>query len=142
MSEPKPKYYTEWGQYKDQVKEKTDGRCWYCGIYTQPFDEEKFREESEDHHYRIPSDTFVIDHFVPLSFGGKNDIHNLVPCCWACNNAKKNKTLEEFRFLRSRQLAGMPNFNEDQISYLLLHGISLPPIQTYQFYFERTGLKP
>ena len=125
---------------------KTGGSCWYCGTEMQPFDREKFTVAPIEGHYRgrvtIPPNTFVVDHIIPLSMGGEGDLENLAPCCWSCNGAKKSKSLEEFRFLRSRQLAGMPRFNDDQISYLCAHGINLPTIEPYVFYYEKAGLIP
>lgn len=61
---------------------KTDGRCWYCGNLTNPFRD------------------FHVDHTVPRSRGGTDDLSNLVPSCAACNLAKAARTLEEFRIDR------------------------------------------
>lgn len=36
------------------------------------------------------------DHVVPLSFGGRHDVENLVPACRPCNSSKGNKTLDEW----------------------------------------------
>lgn len=58
---------------------KSDGRCWYCGKQTNPFDE------------------FECDHVHPVIKGGKNTVDNLVPSCSACNSIKRTKTLEQFR---------------------------------------------
>lgn len=120
------------------VWNKTGGKCWYCGIDIQPFDIVKFsvQDKYSNFHIKIPPNTFVVDHIIPLSFGGKSDIDNLAPACSTCNGSKKNKSLEEFRFLRERQLAGMPRFNEEQLDYLYTHGITLPKIKKYIFYFE------
>jgi 5-methylcytosine-specific restriction endonuclease McrA len=30
----------------------------------------------------------TLDHFVPVSKGGNNDINNLIPCCKHCNSSK------------------------------------------------------
>ena len=32
-----------------------------------------------------------MDHIVPLSRGGKTEKNNVVPCCKACNTAKKSR---------------------------------------------------
>lgn len=54
--------------------------CWYCG---DPPDD--------------------VDHVVPISKGGTNDLQNLVPCCRSCNNCKRNLSVEEFRdYLKER----------------------------------------
>jgi len=39
-----------------------------------------------------------IDHIVPLSRGGEHRIGNLAPACRACNLAKSNKFISEWRF--------------------------------------------
>lgn len=33
----------------------------------------------------------TIDHIIPLSRGGTNDLENLQPMCWDCNKAKGSK---------------------------------------------------
>lgn len=33
----------------------------------------------------------TMDHIVPLSRGGKTEKNNVVPCCKACNTAKKSR---------------------------------------------------
>jgi len=38
----------------------------------------------------------TVDHRVPLSRGGTNDISNVLPACMACNTAKHTKTESEF----------------------------------------------
>lgn len=60
------------------VWEKSAGRCWYCGLLTNPWR------------------TFCIDHLVPWLTGG-NALDNLVPCCKRCNARKKSRTAEDFR---------------------------------------------
>ena len=46
------------------------GVCHYCGCST-------------------PSKELTMDHIVPVSRGGKSTKGNVVPCCKACNTAKK-----------------------------------------------------
>ena len=51
-----------------------------------------------------PARKLTMDHVVPLARGGRSIKSNLVPCCKACNNLKKNllpleagKLLNNFR---------------------------------------------
>jgi 5-methylcytosine-specific restriction endonuclease McrA len=46
------------------------GICHYCGRSAEPRD-------------------LTMDHIVPVSRGGQSTKSNVVPCCKACNNAKK-----------------------------------------------------
>jgi hypothetical protein len=32
-----------------------------------------------------------MDHFVPVSRGGKTEVGNLIPCCKSCNSKKNNR---------------------------------------------------
>lgn len=67
------------------VFEKTQGHCAYCGN-------------------RISLD-FHIDHIIPASRGGSDDIENLVPSCQLCNLTKNDRTDEEFRYFLFSQTA-------------------------------------
>jgi 5-methylcytosine-specific restriction endonuclease McrA len=40
-----------------------------------------------------------VDHKTPLSRGGVHELHNLGICCFRCNRAKNDMTLEEFTAL-------------------------------------------
>lgn len=39
----------------------------------------------------------TIDHKIPKSKGGKNSRSNCLPCCWACNNFRKDMDYESFK---------------------------------------------
>lgn len=52
--------------------DKYDYRCYYC--------KQKFEKLS-------------VDHYIPLSKGGKNSIDNIVPACLSCNCKKGNKII-------------------------------------------------
>lgn len=56
-------------------------KCCYC--------EKKLDKTSK---YLKPS----VDHFVPLTLSGTNDIYNLTICCISCNSSKNYKSPEEF----------------------------------------------
>jgi 5-methylcytosine-specific restriction endonuclease McrA len=58
-----------------QVLEDFDYCCAYCGVQL---------------------DAPTMDHVVPLSKGGTNDIDNIVPACKSCNSRKRDRDLNEF----------------------------------------------
>jgi 5-methylcytosine-specific restriction endonuclease McrA len=102
------------------VWEKTHGRCWYCGWH---FDE------------------MCIDHVVPRSLGGGNEIDNLVPCCRPCNSSKRDRSVEYLRSMFEHAIAGAPRFTQAQIDYLRRYGIEVPALPRHVFYFERMQMK-
>lgn len=64
---------------REAVWDMTGGRCFYCGVQTNPFRD------------------FSIDHVVPVSKGGANLQDNLIPCCTTCNSSKRDSDLEAWR---------------------------------------------
>ncbi len=60
-------------EYKEKMK-LFSGMCAYC----------KIRKANTK------------DHIIPLSKGGSDYIHNIVPACVSCNSSKRDKTLEEW----------------------------------------------
>ena len=79
---------------KARVWKKTDGKCWYCGTETIPF--------SSERSPLLVNKDFCVDHAIPRSRGGGDELENLVPACWTCNNRKGDRTVEEFRALISQ----------------------------------------
>jgi CRISPR/Cas system Type II protein with McrA/HNH and RuvC-like nuclease domain len=67
-------YYTN----KKALIEKYGNLCWYCGI--------PLELENEAH----------IDHIIPQSIGGSDDLDNLALSCGMCNRAKFNKDVSVF----------------------------------------------
>lgn len=59
-----------------QLKEKYAHKCAICG------EKEPFRQ------YRKK---LTIDHIMPISKGGSNDITNIQPACFNCNSIKKDR---------------------------------------------------
>lgn len=67
---------------RQQVLQKSGGRCWYCGC-------------------KLPS-RWHVDHCEPLRRGPderpeRHNIDNLVPACVSCNQFKSVLSLEQFR---------------------------------------------
>jgi 5-methylcytosine-specific restriction endonuclease McrA len=62
-------------------------KCFYCGKKIIPFTVDK-----------------QIDHKIPVSRGGKNNIENLAICCKSCNSGKCDMTDSEYIKYRSRKL--------------------------------------
>ncbi len=62
--------------------EKQHGRCFYC--------------ETEITFYRKKPNSLQIDHKIPLSRGGSDDVENIVASCRQCNSLKANMTDVEF----------------------------------------------
>jgi len=66
----------------EDVKRQYDrqkGKCYYCG--------KKLGTGKNAYH---------VDHIIPLSRGGSNDISNLVIACPQCNVSKQDKLLHEW----------------------------------------------
>jgi 5-methylcytosine-specific restriction endonuclease McrA len=61
------------------VWQKTAGHCAYCGA---------------DLHLQ---NEWVVDHIIPRSRGGRNDLANLIASCAYCNGSKWGRTVEEWR---------------------------------------------
>lgn len=63
--------------------------CAYCRVptVTQPAPGEKHRERT-------------LDHVIPLSRGGKDDLANVVCCCRSCNARKSARPQKEYAVMR------------------------------------------
>lgn len=63
---------------RQAIYARYNGHCAYCG---QP----------------MKRKTMTVNHVVPQSKGGGNNIENLMPCCSRCNTMKASDSLETFR---------------------------------------------
>lgn len=70
--------YSKW-----QVFRKTRGRCIYCEL-----------EFSDIHDPR-----FTLEHLIPISRGGHDDLSNVFPCCKKCNTSRGSMELNKWRLL-------------------------------------------
>ncbi|MCG8528057.1 MAG: HNH endonuclease [Opitutales bacterium] len=68
---------------RKEVSYKTDGHCYSCGY--------KFKELSE----------IWIEHIIPFSLGGSDDIQNLLPGCRICNYTRQNFTPHQIQRMLS-----------------------------------------
>lgn len=96
------------------------GKCGYCGVCMT----EKNR----------PS----VDHIIPRIKRGSHLPPNLLWACRACNSAKKDRNLVDFRLilsLRNSDLQGV--ISSKQAQQLLRLGISLPVDERQEFHFEK-----
>jgi 5-methylcytosine-specific restriction endonuclease McrA len=119
---------------KKSIFDKSGGRCWYCGKDLEPM------QRLSANNYKIPSNTYVMDHVVPKINGGTDEPENLVPACWTCNGIKRTLSLEEFRDVMTRMENGAPRFSREQLFYLSRVGVELPVYEPHIFYFEKEGL--
>ena len=61
-----------------------------------------------------PNVVLEVDHLLPVSKGGDNDILNLITSCWTCNNGKSNILLTDNTMLE-KQKAQLDELNEKRL---------------------------
>jgi 5-methylcytosine-specific restriction endonuclease McrA len=96
------------------VYDKTGGHCAYCGAELG-----KIKK-------------MTIDHIVPLSLEGGNDINNMLPACLTCNQAKGALTVEQFRE-KIQQFLAEPK-NNYKHTYAMRFRVLSPESQVAFFY--------
>lgn len=72
-----------------EVYERDNYTCQYCGGKFSP-------------------ELLSIDHLIPVSLGGQNEITNYVTCCRSCNSRKRNIPLEQFAKRIKVQIERLP----------------------------------
>lgn len=73
-------------EIRDHVYLRFDKHCSYCGV-------------------SITYRRMTIDHVLPRCRGGSDEIDNLYPSCYDCNDLKGFETLEEFRLTFARRFS-------------------------------------
>jgi 5-methylcytosine-specific restriction enzyme A len=76
-------------QVRDEVFRRDDNTCQFCGN-------------------RLTPAKLTIDHLIPLSRGGLNEVTNFVACCGVCNEKKANVPLSEFAQSINIQIEDLP----------------------------------
>lgn len=115
---------------KKEIWNKTKGKCWYCGIELNPWDNLII--------FKLPADEILDkteDGIDPFTLTLQNDnLRKFTPVCEiCCRERKRNKSLEEFRCYK---IAKIDNFNYEQKEYLKKINAKLT-YPSYIFYFER-----
>lgn len=113
------------------VWQKTNGHCWYCGA--------RLLKPGDHHTPEEKRRWYTIDHAVPRSRGGNNDLDNLLPACNDCNGRKCDMTVEEYRRYLIMRLNDVPYFSKTQLEYLVSIGVDILAGLSYEFWFERQG---
>ena len=81
---------------RQAIYDRYHGHCAYCGQH-------------------MKQKNMTVDHYVPQSKGGGNNIENLMPSCSRCNSMKASDSIETFRLrfywdsLRPSELATYDN---------------------------------
>jgi hypothetical protein len=104
---------------RDQVKAKYDFKCAYCGETPEKL---------------------CIDHLWPVQAGGTNDLENLMPACFSCNNYKMTHSLESFRTELQSQVSRLRRYS---VNFRLAERFGLVEAnnKTVLFYFEYNEAK-
>jgi len=105
---------------RQQVYEKCNGHCAYCGCELEYKD-------------------MQVDHVIPLngwSEQGTDTFDNMLPACRSCNHYKMRSTLDGFR----KMVEAMPDtLMRDSVTYknAVRFGLVIPNKQPITFYFEK-----
>lgn len=96
---------------------KYDGHCAYCGK-------------------KVEFDDMTIDHIIPFSKNGGNDLENTIPSCQLCNNQKADRSIEEFRVFLEDITETLDENKQYRIA-LRYKKIAIVKRQPVVFYFEK-----
>jgi len=107
---------------RKKVLAKYDGKCAYCGT-------------------PITIRTLNVDHITPKVFHGTDDIENLNPSCWECNNYKQHSDIEFLRECMRKMLNELPHQRLFKSKTKMQVAINMGAVTMSKwdglFYFER-----
>lgn len=101
---------------KAKLKFTMPNNCWYCG------------SENPD----------TVDHVIPVSKGGADDLDNLVLSCKRCNSRKRDLSLHSFRFHVSWGKTSYSDvINSGSAKLLIKQGVKFNGFKNnHKFWFE------
>ena len=104
---------------KKMILDKCNAHCCHCGK-------------------GLTTKTMTIDHFIPISKGGSNDIENLFALCEDCNFSKSdfNISANYYKYLDKSEIFKLErlrkNFNED-LSWLSINSLTKEDVETMYY---------
>lgn len=112
-----------------QASKRVDEENWFIKVF------KGYRRK------KTVADEFSVEHLVPKSKGGTDNIDNLVPSCRGCNSSKGGKKLEDFRLFLEQKKFGEDygvKFSKEQIKFLWKTMNIKLPTKPIKFWFEKT----
>lgn len=102
---------------REECFHKFGGHCAYCG-------------------WQLKKKGFHVDHVVPFSAGGPDDIVNFFPACKHCNILKNASNLEQFRKIIEEYHTKAGAIISERFGMIQIFG----PMKV-EFWFEKQGYK-
>lgn len=115
---------------KQQIYEKSDYRCCWCG--------KKIEIHGKDS---------TIEHFIPISKGGTNDLKNLVCLCYDCNQAKNDMIVPPYDYYHyllpgyREEIMGLYDLYCNDISYYDRNNFTKDDAREFIYYNRMQSLE-
>lgn len=77
-----------WAMFGEVLSRRDGKKCHYCGREVLSSDEIPNFSVLAYTKGMYPKNLATVDHVIPLSKGGANDLENMVVCCRECNTKK------------------------------------------------------